>query len=327
MCNESSFKFYSSVKESDVRWLWYPYIPLGKITLLQGDPGDGKSTFILNLAACLTRGDKLPDGSDIDGSMMVIYQCAEDSRSDTIKPRLMHAGADCNKIAFIEDDENSLTLEDSRLEQTIIATKASLVVLDPIQAFIPQDGDMQNASKMRTSLRKLAKLAERNNCAIVLVGHMNKSSSGKKLYRGLGSIDIAAIARSVLMISRDAKNPAIRYMFPVKSSLAPEGCAVGFTFDSGVGFQWIGKCYINIEEMDSQDVSFISKKDRAKELLNIMLSAGELPSVEIFCRMEKLGISERTVREAQKELQIRAHRKKDAWYWVKENEQGDLEED
>ena len=100
MSTEVRCKYYSTIRERPVSWLWYPYIPYGKVTVLQGDPGEGKSTFMVNLAAALSHGVKLPDGSAINGPKTVLYQCAEDSNEDTIKPRLMQAGADCSRIAF-----------------------------------------------------------------------------------------------------------------------------------------------------------------------------------------------------------------------------------
>ncbi len=105
-------KLYSEVKSVPVEWLWYPYIPSGKITLLQGDPGDGKSTMMMNLIACLTNADFTPDGQKIAVPKRVIYQCSEDGVADTIKPRLERSGADCNKVAFIDEELISLTLDD-----------------------------------------------------------------------------------------------------------------------------------------------------------------------------------------------------------------------
>lgn len=199
--NEALCVYYSTIESKKVDWLWYPYIPYGKLTLLQGDPGEGKSTFIINVAARLTTGEPMPE-SDVAGDVQtVIYQCAEDNIADTIKPRLVAAGADCSRIAFIADTEEQLTLEDDRIEQAIRETKARLLIIDPLQAFMSQDGDMQSAVRVRSVLRKLANVAARYNCAVVMVGHMNKGSGGKNLYRSLGSIDIAAISRSVLMIA------------------------------------------------------------------------------------------------------------------------------
>lgn len=309
----STYQYYSSIIEKPVSWLWYPYIPYGKITLLQGDPGEGKTTFVLNLTARLTCGGEIPDHTGFFDSQTVIYQCAEDSLEDTVKPRLLHAGADCDKVVFIHDEDQALALNDERIEDCIHRTGAKLLILDPLQAFIRQDGDMQSAVRMRTLMRQLADTAARNNCAVLLVGHLNKAAGGKSLYRGLGSIDIAAIARSVLMIGRDHNNPYIRYVFQVKSSLAPEGSAIGFIFDKEAGFQWIGACAPSEDESVPVARSQ-SKKEQAKDLLRVMLSAGDLKSRDVFERLGWTGISERTIRTAQKEMNITAYKKNNAWY-------------
>lgn len=137
----NQIEYYSQVRARRVEWLWYPYIPYGKLTVIQGDPGEGKSTLILNIAALLSTGQPMPDGTPIDKPQTIIYQCAEDSVEDTIKPRLLMAGADCDKVAFIVEDDESLTLTDDRIENAIKNTGARLFILDPIQAFIPPDSD------------------------------------------------------------------------------------------------------------------------------------------------------------------------------------------
>lgn len=322
-----AYDYYSSIMEQKVDWLWYPYIPYGKITLLQGDPGEGKSTFILHLTAILTNGGSLPDGAMVNAPQTVIYQCAEDGMQDTIKPRLIQAGADCSKVAFINDNDQSLSLDDARIEEAIKDTGAKLFVLDPIQAYIKQDGDLQSATRMRSLIRRLSIVAEKYSCAIVLIGHLNKSAGGKTLYRGLGSIDIAAIARSVLMIARDIERTEIRYMFPVKSSLAPEGYGIGFVLDSDTGFHWIGKCQIQNAELEALPRRSISKQDRAKELLRLMLSVEDLKSTEVFSRLKWLNISERTIRIAQKSIGIEAYRRGNVWYLrLPDSESADGEE-
>lgn len=169
-------EYYSQVRARRVEWLRYPYVPYGKLTVIQGDPGEGKSTLILNIAALLSTGKPMPDGSLVESPQTIIYQCAEDSVEDTVKPRLVTAGADCDKIAFIVEDDIALTLTDERIENAIKQTGARLVILDPIQAFIPPDSDMLNATKMRSTMRKLTGVAEKYQCAIVLIGHMNNAS-------------------------------------------------------------------------------------------------------------------------------------------------------
>ncbi len=315
MDNCFRYEYFSSVKKKPVEWLWYPYIPYGKITVLQGDPGEGKSTFILNVAALLTKGLPMPDGFQTSCPQTVVYQCAEDNVADTIKPRLMSANADCDRIAYIIDEGTPLTLDDARIEHTLKETGARLLVLDPIQAFLPQDGDMQSASRMRTILGKLSILATTYQCAIVLIGHMNKSSGGKNLYRGLGTIDIAATARSVLMIARDKSDPMLRYMVPVKSSLAPEGPAIGFILGGGNGFQWVGPCEAVIDRTDAVETAPDTKSEEAANYLIDRLSARDVLSSELISELTALGISRRTVFSAKKDVGIQAYRKEAAWYW------------
>ncbi len=309
---ELKYKYYADVKAADVDWLWYPYIPYGKITLLQGDPGEGKSTLILNIAALLTCGKEMPDGYPNKEPQTVIYQCSEDGVADTVKPRLVNAGADCSRVAFIDEDEKSVTFDDNRIEAVIKQTGARLLILDPIQSFIPQDADMQNAGKMRAILGRLGNVAKKYNCAVVLVGHMNKSQGNKSLYRGLGSIDIPAIARSVLMIERDEQSPSIRYMRQIKSSLAAEGKEIGFSLGCGSGFHWI----LGEElELITESIGKPSKSERAQTMLMGMLGTGRKKAREIYAYADCLGISERTVNSVKKEMGILSERIDKVWYW------------
>lgn len=309
------FDYYSNVTPKAVEWLWYPYIPLGKLTVIQGDPGDGKSTLVLNLVALLTRGMPMPDGYLSKGSHVAIYQCAEDGMADTIKPRLEQAGADCNQVAYIVDNDIALTLEDGRIETAIQETGASVFIIDPIQAFIPPDSDMQSATKMRSILRKLSNTAEKFNCAVILIGHMNKGSGTKSLYRGLGSIDIAAIARSVLMVSRDEAKQNIRYLYPIKSSLAPEGPAIAFSFKPGGGLEWQGRYELNTAELVDSITVKTSKRDKARAKMLQMLEQKDRTAKEVYAAMADIGIGSRTVEKAKKELMVRTYRTGGCWYW------------
>lgn len=308
------YEYFSAVTQRKVEWLWYPYIPYGKLTILQGDPGEGKSTFMLNIAALLTKGKEMPDGFRISEPQRVVYQTAEDNLADTVKPRLVAAGADCSRIAYIVDEDIPLTLEDTRIEKVIQQTDARLFILDPLQAYLSQDSDMFSAGRMRQQLKKLADIAAKYRCAIVVIGHMNKASGEKNLYRGLGSIDIAAIARSVLMISRDKDDPSIRYMFPVKSSLAPEGAAIAFSFDAKTGLRWIGQCIVGKDQIENSDID-ISKKSLARRIVLEVLNEGDAHSVDIMNKLKAMGISERTIHSAKKEIGVTSYRKDGAWYW------------
>lgn len=315
------YEYFSAVTQRRVEWLWYPYIPYGKLTILQGDPGEGKSTFMLNIAALLTKGKKMPDGFHVAEPQRVVYQTAEDNLADTVKPRLVTAGADCSRIAYIVDENNPLTLEDTRIEKVIQHTNARLFILDPLQAYLSQDSDMFSAGRMRHQLKCLADIAAKYKCAIVVIGHMNKASGEKNLYRGLGSIDIAAIARSVLMISRDKNDSSMRYMFPVKSSLAPEGSTIAFSFDQKTGLRWIGQCQVDREQIEDCEIDD-SKKALARRIVLEMLCDQDIYSRDILDKLKLMGMSERTINTAKKELGVTSYRKDGAWFWHLDDRSG-----
>ena len=216
----------SEINAEEVQWLWYPYIPLGKLTILQGDPGEGKTSFILAVIAALTRGDPLPECERAAEPMNVIYQTAEDGLADTIKPRLESAGADCTRVLVIDESKRELTLCDARLEEAIRRTAAKLIVLDPLQAYLGSNVDMHRANEVRPVLKRLSLMADRTQCAVILIGHMNKAQGLKSGYRGLGSIDFRASARSVLIVGRLKSGDTLRIVAQDKNSLAPEGAAI-----------------------------------------------------------------------------------------------------
>jgi RecA-family ATPase len=241
----------NEVQAEPVKWLWHPYIPYGKITLVQGDPGDGKTTFVLAVAALLSNGQPMPecDSTSPIIPQTVIYQTAEDGLADTIKPRLVEIGADCSRVVVIDESEQPLSFSDSRIEQAIAQTQARLLILDPLQAYLGIDVDMHRANEIRPIFKTLANVAERTGCAILVIGHMNKAAGQTKgMYRGLGSIDIAAAVRSILLVGRDKDNPNTRVMAHLKSSLAPQGKAIAFELD-GSGFRWVGVYEMGIDEL------------------------------------------------------------------------------
>ena len=317
--DDFQYEYLSSVNQREVEWLWYPYIPYGKITILQGDPGEGKSTFMLNIAALLTQGKAMPDGYPILKPQKVVYQTAEDNIADTVKPRLIAAGADCNKVSYIVDDNAPLTFEDPRLERIINETEARLLILDPLQAYLSQDSDILSAGRMRQQLRKVADIAEKTKCAVVIIGHMNKSRGNKNLYRGLGSIDITAIARSVLMITRDHVDIYRRYMFPVKTSLAPEGLPIAFQLKPEQGIEWLGTTEVNMNEQMNYSVDK-NKLALAERILTETMEKQDVLSKDIMAKMKLMGVSERTVNKAKTTLGITSYRKNGVWYWHLEDE-------
>ena len=305
----------ADVEATEVKWLWYPYIPYGKVTIIQGDPGEGKTTLILNLAALLSKGEKLPESEEKSDPINIIYQTAEDGLSDTVKPRLIAANADDERITVIDESKSELSLTDERLEQAIIETKAKLVILDPLQAYIGANVDMHRANEIRPVMKHLAEVAQRQQCAVVLIGHLNKAMGMKSSYRGLGSIDIPASARSVLLVGRIKDNPTVRVMAQIKSSLAPEGEPIAFELNKETGFRFIGKYDISIDDL-LNGVATTSKLEQAEKLLRDMLSDGSAIKQKQLQQQAKIrNISERTLNEAKKNVGVKSFRSNNEWYW------------
>ena len=312
------------VVSKEVEWLWYPYIPYRKITIIEGDPGEGKTTLVLKLAAALSRGLPLPCDDDKEYEPIhIIYQTAEDGIEDTIKPRLEKAGADCSMIRVIDETDKELSMTDDRLEQAIIETGARLIILDSIQAYIGATVDMHRANEIRPVLKHLGIIAEKHNCAIILISHMNKASGSKSTYRGLGSIDIQATARSVLLVSRFRDKPNIRIMAHDKSSLAPAGDAIGFEMTEDNGMVCIGPYDITIDELLFGNEGRGKKKlDIAENFIKEYFGTNKvIPSNEIMMEAAKRSIKRNTLLSAKKKLGITSDKEKAEdgtiyWTWV-----------
>ena len=304
--------YFTEVESKKVDWLWYPYIPYGKLTILQGDPGDGKTTFILSLIALLSNGEHLPF-SDTKVSGISIYQNAEDDISDTIKPRLEWHKANCKKICFIDSKDTPLFMDNDNIEKAIRETGAKLLVLDPIQSFIGNNVDMNRANSIRPLMTKLKDTAQKTGCAIVLIGHLNKNNGGKANYRGLGSIDITAASRSVLLIGKDPDNPQNRYLVQQKNNLAPIGETFLFRLMHD-GVRWIGKSDVTADELLGGG-SKRTKTDDVIDLILDMLEDGPCLATEIFDSTAQMGISPKTVKNAKKQLPILSRKTAEGWVW------------
>ena len=293
----------SNVELTPVEWLWKPYLPFGKLSVLQGNPGEGKTYFAMHLAAACTNGKLLPNMERME-PFNVIYQTAEDGLGDTVKPRLIEAGADLDRVLVIDDSEVQLTLSDERIEKAIIENNARLVIIDPIQAYLGADVDMNRANEVRPIFMRLGQVAQRTGCAILLIGHLNKAAGMQSLQRGLGSIDIAAAVRSVMFIGKLKHDPTMRILTHEKSSLAPPGASLAFSLGDEGGFRWVGEYDITADEMLSGiEPQRETKTQQAKDLICTLLAGGkQVLSEDIDKAALERGIPGRTVRDAKREL-------------------------
>ena len=293
----------SDVELTPVEWLWKPYLPFGKLSVLQGNPGEGKTYFAMHLAASCTNGKLLPNMERME-PFNVIYQTAEDGLGDTVKPRLIEAGADLDRVLVIDDSDVQLTLSDERIEKAIIENNARLVIIDPIQAYLGADVDMNRANEVRPIFMRLGQVAQRTGCAILLIGHLNKAAGMQSLQRGLGSIDIAAAVRSVMFIGKLKHDPTVRILTHEKSSLAPPGVSLAFSLGDEGGFRWVGEYDITADEMLSGiEPQRETKTQQAKDLICTLLAGGkQVFSEDIDKAALERGIPGRTVRDAKREL-------------------------
>ena len=220
----------SEITTREIEWLWYPFIPYGKVTILQGDSGDGKSLMILKMAAMLTRGEPMPfaDGEG-QAPINVIYQSSEDDADDTIVPRFLKAGGDPERLLFINEKKKFLNFSDPRLLAALEQTKARLLILDPLSAYIGEGIQLNAANEVRAQFRPLIEMAKELKCAILIVHHQNKQLGQKAINRGSGSVDVIAGPRSTLVIARTgSEDPDERILAQVKCNVGPTGTAIVF---------------------------------------------------------------------------------------------------
>ena len=308
----------ADVELTSVDWLWFPYIPFGKLTIIQGNPGEGKTYFAMRLAAACTNRKPLP-GMETLEPFNIIYQTAEDGLGDTVKPRLMEAEADLERVLVIDDRDTPLTLADERIARAIRENNARLVIIDPVQAFLGADVDMNRANEVRPIFRSLGDIAQATGCAIVLIGHLNKAAGTQSTYRGLGSIDITAAVRSLLFIGKLKDSPTTRVLIHEKSSLAPPGQSLAFSLGDEKGFEWIGAYDITADELlaGTDTAKTESKTAQAQMLILELLADGKrMPSAELEKAVNERGISSRTMRTAKSRIGDRLVTEKDGTAWV-----------
>jgi len=329
----------ADVRSEPVRWLWPFRIPLGKLTILVGDPGLGKSLITLDIAARVSTGNGWPDGpASLEGPGGVVLLSAEDDPSDTIRPRLDAAEADARQILLLEavrhfDRKNGaerrrpfnlaedlVALEDAILQ----ADNCRLVIVDPISAYLGATDSHKNA-EVRGLLMPLGELAAQHGVAVLAVTHLRKSD-GAALYRVMGSLALAAASRSVYVVGRDSSDQTgeRRFMVSTKSNLAKDHGGLAYRLlASGdvVSVQWEPEpVAISADDVLAtparQRGPDPTERNEAADWLRLALTNGARPAKELFAEAHAEGISERTLRRAKKILGVVAEKDGFGAGWV-----------
>ncbi|MDP2659371.1 MAG: AAA family ATPase [Dehalococcoidia bacterium] len=313
----------ADVQPEKVEWLWPPYIPLAKVTCLEGDPGLGKSWISLAISTGVSLGRGLPGMMETDPANILILT-AEDGLGDTVRPRLDAMGADVTRVFALD---GPATLDEAGLvqvERHIAALRPALVVYDPLVAYLGSGVDLHRSNETRPVMAALSRLAEKYTCAILVIRHLTKGGRDKAIYRGIGSIDITGACRSVLLAGCDPTDPKKRGIIQTKSNLAEFGPAVGYHLEDGNLF-WTGATDLTASRILAPDDTGERRSalEEAIDFLKDALSTGERMVPEVQKEAHGAGIKEMTLDRAKAQLGIRARRHGEqgkrgggAWYWV-----------
>lgn len=325
-------RFTHTVDPERVRWLWPGYIPFGKVTVVDGDPGLGKSTILIDIAARISRGCPLPNGKR-HRPMGTVLLMGEDGAADTIVPRLINAEADLTKIAVRDTYTSSKEQEIPpafpsdipRLKEDIIEAQAGLVVIDPVMSYLDPDINSNNDQQVRRALMPLAQLAEETGAAIVLLRHLNKSTGGSALYRGGGSIGFVGVSRSALILARDPEETGRVVLASTKTNLGPPPPSLHFRLagcpNGAARIEWEGHSAYTadtlMQEQGNDDRG--TALDEAVAFLRDLLAGGPELSTAVQRSARDAGIAWDTVRRAQRKLRIvpqKAKTQDGKWTWA-----------
>lgn len=299
----------------DIDWCWKPYLPYGKVSIIEGDGGDGKTTMILTVAALLSQGIQPPAlerghllPSQPCTPITTFYLTNEDEVADSSLKRFIRAGGVAERFAYSGELQHHMTIVEDELLSAIEQTHARLLIIDPFQAFLPEGTNMGSITKMRAIFTTLSNTAKKTNTAIVLVGHLNKSEGIKDIHRGFGSADIAASVRSILMVEMDKKDREKRWVRSIKSNFdESDYTPIRLVLDEDRKLRF--------EEMEEEAEEPQTKIEKAKELLNELLAVGPMQIEAIFEECDVYGIGDRTVRRAAKEIGVISRTKNGVTTW------------
>jgi hypothetical protein len=326
------YTLLSEVKPQRVSWLWPGRIPFGKLTILDGDPGLGKSTLMLDLAARLSTGRELPGGAKHDPAGTIILM-VEDGLADTVVPRLQNAGADLSRIISLDmvlDEEGNNQLPSlpsciPDLANLVAPVEAKLIIVDPIMSYLGEKTSSKDDQSVRRALTPLASFADQTGIAVVVLRHFNKASKLDVIYRGQGSIGFIGIARSGLVVGHDPDDPSRNVLASSKSNLGPIPPSLAYRLvnceNDAARVDWEGVSYHTAQTITDQpqDEEGRTALDEAVDFLRDRLANGRTLSTAVQKSAREAGLAWDTVRRAQRKLRIvpkKAQEQDGQWTWA-----------
>jgi len=314
---------FSQITERSVGWLWRGRLPLGKLVILDGDPGLGKTLLTLDFCARVTTGRPFPGDGPAIGPVNVLLLNAEDALEDTLKPRLQGMGADLERVFGIDEEEYGLSepprfpADQAALGQALARTQARLVIIDPVVAFLERTIQSGNDQSVRSALLPLAGLARQHQCAIVLVRHLNKSGGLRSLYRGGGSIGFLGTCRTAWLVAADPQHPEQRVLAQVKNNIAPPQLSLAFRVDEPYAGRltvtWLGESGLTADQLLERKPGAEApprQREIARDWLEDFLDEAPRTSAEVWQSAEQAGLSERTLFRAKSDLDVTTERVK-----------------
>jgi hypothetical protein len=305
----------SQLNSEPLTWLWPGRLALGKLAMLDGDPGLGKSYLALDLCARLSTGRPLPDGQDLGGPASSIVLNVEDSGPDILRPRLQALGADLERVFLVGHDDLGGTLrlpdQTALLDDALARTQARLVVLDPIVSFLDASVCDNSNQSVRRALLPLAQLAQKHQCVMLMIRHLTKKAGGRSMYRGAGSIGFLGACRSGWLVARDPGDADRRVLAQVKNNLAPVQPSLAFTLHAkesgGTELCWLGTSALTADQLLAGERPSARgvPRDTARDFLEEFLQQGPQTSRAIWEAARRQRLSERTLYRARRELKIR----------------------
>ena len=290
----------------DIDWCWKPYLPYGKVSIIEGDGGDGKTTMILTVAALLSQGIQPPAlerGHLLEPKqtqpITTFYLTNEDEVADSSLKRFIRAGGVAERFAYSGELQHHMTINEEELLSAIEETKCRLLIIDPFQAFLPEGTNMGSVTKMRAIFTTLGNVAKRTGVAIVLVGHLNKNEGSKDIHRGFGSADIAASVRSILMVEMDKRDREKRWVRAIKSNFdESDYTPIRLVLDEERRLSFAE--FEDEEEAEATPPQ--SKTERAMEIISDMMIDGSVPVAEATAACAEEGIGDKTAQRASRKL-------------------------